>query len=97
MSAADPKANVSSEVSLHLNWRGCISSEDHEITTLDLCVAAQNLANWADCVDDGCARRIGHELGQGLLLAGTVWPGCKRKRVGLLRSEPGNGGLKDLS
>jgi hypothetical protein len=49
---------------LDLNGRAVIVSsagKDRQVATRDLVLAAHQLADWSDCINDGCARRVGHE------------------------------------
>src|ERR1700688_2400659 len=39
---------------------GC-AGKDHEVATRDLVLAAHQLADRSDRIDDGCARGVGHE------------------------------------
>jgi hypothetical protein len=41
------------------------TGKDHEVATWGLVLAAHHLANRSDCIDDGGARRVGHEALQG--------------------------------
>jgi hypothetical protein len=34
---------------------------DHQVATWDLVLAAHQLADRSDCINDGCTRRVGHE------------------------------------
>src|SRR5271163_2998798 len=37
------------------------TGKDHEVATRDIVLAAHQLADWSDCINDGCARGVGHE------------------------------------
>jgi hypothetical protein len=37
------------------------AGKDHEVATRGLVLAAYQLTDWSDCINDGCPRGIGHE------------------------------------
>jgi hypothetical protein len=42
------------------------AGKDHQVATRDLILAADQLTDWSDCINDGCPRRVGHEALQWL-------------------------------
>ena len=42
------------------------AGEDNQVATRDLVLAAHQLTDWSDCINDGCPRRVGHEALQWL-------------------------------
>ena len=37
------------------------AGKNHEVATRDLILAAHQLTDWSDCINDGCPGRVGHE------------------------------------
>jgi hypothetical protein len=57
-------ASLTSLFALNLNRTAVVvggTRKDHEAATWGLVFAAHQLADGSDCINDGCARRVGHE------------------------------------
>ena len=72
------------------------TGEDHQIARGGLVLAAHQLADRSDCIDDGCARRVGHEILQRLQHAGARWLTRERKHIWLSRLKAGDRSLQHL-
>ena len=72
------------------------AGKDHEVATRDIVLAAHQLADWSDRIDDGCARGVGHEGLQWFQNAGARRFTRKRKQVWFSRIETSDRGLQYL-
>src|SRR5258708_39072546 len=77
-------------------WLRRSSRHDDEITARDLVLALHHLRDRSGGIDDSRTCRVGHERRQWLERALAVGLLCKRKHVGLLWLQAGDGGLQDL-
>ena len=72
------------------------AGKDREVATRGLVLATYQLADWSDCIDDGCARGVGHEALQWFQNAGTRRLTRKRKQIWLSWLETSDRGLQLL-
>ena len=72
------------------------AGNNHQVALWDLVLAADQLADWSDRINDGCTRRVGHETLQWLQNAGARGLTRKRKHIGLSWLETGDRGLQHL-
>jgi hypothetical protein len=92
-------ANVHYSLRLDMNGSTELLSgprNDHEVAGRHVVFSLHYLSDRADCVDDGSARRIGHELRQRFQGTTTIGIAGEREHIAMIGIEAGNRSLQQL-